>query len=268
MMVTLSEGAKRSLDDYLRQARTYLRGSRSVDADEIEQNITEHIENELEGEAEPVSYDVLDAVLKKLGSPQQWVPMEELPWWWKIIYRLRSGPEDWRLAYISLALFVAGLLTLPYAPVSIVLILAGFLTSRAAISEAGDIDKIKAQKWLLYPPLIVVYLFVLLALLTWPLALLIPLADVYERDFRESYHYFSNENDYWFVATPAILAGLGLWWSILAIVLLKPRRLLQVVFRPFAEKVRSKWALRLLLIGLVLMILSAGIGVLYYQDFI
>ena len=49
--MTLSEGARRSLEDYLRQARMYLRGSKSVDADEVEQNVTEHIETELEGVA-------------------------------------------------------------------------------------------------------------------------------------------------------------------------------------------------------------------------
>jgi len=267
-MITLSKNAERSLHDYLRQARAYLRGSKSVDADEVEQNITEHIENELEGAAEPVSRDVLDAVLKKLGSPQQWVPMEELSWWWKIIFRLRSGPEDWRLAYISLALLVAGLLMLPYAPAGIVLILASFFVSRAALSGAADPNELKAQKWLLYPSLIIVYVFVLLVLLTWPLGLLIPLAEGYEHALRESSSRLYNEADYWIMAVSVILAGLGLWWCILAIVLLKPRRLLRVLFRPFAEKVRSKWALRLLLIGLALMILSAGTGVLYYQDFI
>ncbi|MHC4168010.1 MAG: HAAS signaling domain-containing protein [Planctomycetota bacterium] len=80
-MIALSKSARRSLDDYLRQARAYLRGSRSVDADEVEQNITEHIENALEGANEPVSCDQLEAVLQKLGDPQQWVPAEELPWW-------------------------------------------------------------------------------------------------------------------------------------------------------------------------------------------
>jgi len=263
-MITLSESAEKSLHDYLRQARTYLRGSKFVDAKEVEQNITEHIENELEGTAEPVSRDVLDAVLKRLGSPQQWVPMEELPWWW----RMRTGPEDWRLAYISLALLVAGFLTLPYAPAGIVLILAGFLTSRAAISEAGDIDKLKAQKWLLYPSLIVVYLFVLLVLLAWPVGLLFSSAEGYEREFRESYYRFSNETDYWVMAVSVILAGLGLWWSILAAAVLKPRKLLRILFAPFAEKVRSKWAIRLLLIGLALMILSAGTGIVYYKYFI
>ena len=268
MMITLSENAERSLHDYLRQARAYLRGSKSVDAKEVEQNIAEHIENELEGAAEPVSCDVLDAVLKKLGSPQQWVPEEELPWWRKIILRLRSGPEDWRLAYLSFGLLIVGLLMLPYAPAGIVLILASCLVSRAALSEAVDSNELKAQKWLLYPPLIIVYVFVLLVLLAWPVGLLFSLAEGYERDFRESYYRLSNETDYWVMAVSVIVAGLGFWWSILAIVLLKPRRLLQVIFRPFAEMVRSKWALWLLLAGLALMILSAGTGILYYQDFI
>ncbi len=46
-MIALSESARKSLDDYLRQARAYLRGARTVDADEVEQNITEHIESAL-----------------------------------------------------------------------------------------------------------------------------------------------------------------------------------------------------------------------------
>jgi len=266
-MITLSENAKKSLHDYLRQARAYLRGSKSVDADEVEQNITEHIENELEGAAEPVSCDVLNTILKKLGSPQQWVPEEELSWWRKIILRLRSDPEDWRLAYISLALLVVGILALSYATGGIVLILAGFLVSRAALSETADLNELKGQKWLLYPSLIIVYIFVLLVLLTWPLALLIPLAEGYEYEFRE---YFSlrNEVDYWVIAVSVILAGLGLWWSILAAAVLKYRRLVQVLFRPLAEKVRSKWAFRLLLIGLAMITLSAGTGILYYKNFI
>ena len=82
-----------------------------MDASEVEQNITEHIENELGESSGPVSCDALNAVLGRLGSPQQWVPEEELPWWRKGIRTLSPGPEDWRLAYISLGLLVmAGLL--------------------------------------------------------------------------------------------------------------------------------------------------------------
>ncbi len=267
-MITLSKSAKKSLEDYLRQARAYLRGSKSLDANEVEQNIAEHIENELEGAAEPVSCDALDAVLKRLGSPQQWIPEEELPWWRKIIFRLRTGSEDWRLAYLSLGLLVVGFLMLPYAPAGIVLILASFLVSRAALSEAVDPNELKAQKWFLYPSLIIVYVFALLVLLTWPLGLSIPLAEGYEHEFRESSSRLYNEIDYWIIAVSVILAGLGLWWCILATVLLKSRKLLRVLFGPFVEKARSKWVLRLLLIGLALMILSVGTGILRYQDFI
>ena len=54
-MVELSENARKGLDDYLRQVRSYLRWSRSLDRNEVEQNIAEHIERELEGAPEPVS---------------------------------------------------------------------------------------------------------------------------------------------------------------------------------------------------------------------
>ena len=112
------------------------------------------------------------------------------------------------------------------------------------------------------------YLFVLLLLLAWPVGLLFSSAEGYEREFRESYYRFSNETHYWVMAVSVILAGLGLWLSILAAFILKARRLLHVLFRPFAEKMRPKWAIRLLLIGLALMILSAGTGIVYYKYFI
>ena len=85
---------------------------------------------------------------------------------------------------------------LPYAPAGIVLILASFLVSRAAVSEAVDPNELKAQKWFLYPPLIIVYVFTLLVLLTWPLGLLIPLAEEYGRRIIP----LQDELDFWVVA--------------------------------------------------------------------
>lgn len=262
-MTTLSESAERSLHDYLRQARAYLRGSRSVDAKEVEQNITEHIENELEGSAEPVSRDVLDAVLKKLGSPQQWVSEEELPWWWKIIFRLRIGPEDWRLAYISFGLLILGFLILPSF---IILIPASFIVSRAAISIAGEHKIPGSQKWLTYPSLIIVYVFMLCVLLSWPLGILIPLAVELERSIRASNARFADDLDYWIMATSFIIAGLGLWWIILGGLLLKWWNLLQLLFKPFADRFNRKRAMYLLIIGIALMIPSLGLGMWYWLE--
>jgi hypothetical protein len=259
-MITLSENAQKSLQDYLRQARSYLRGTKSVDTNEVEQNITEYIEKELEGASEPVSRDVLDVVLKKLGRPQQWVPEEELPWWWRIIFRLRSGPEDWRLAYISFCLLILGFLIIPSF---IILIPASFIVSRATLSVVEEHKIPNPQKWLIYPSLIIVYVFVLSALLTWPLAILIPLAEEFESSIRARYFRFADDLSYWIMATTFITAGLGLWWILLGRLLLKWWDLLQMLFKPFAGRFNRKWALFLFLIGLGLMIPSLGLGMWY-----
>ena len=81
MVLKLSLNAQKSFDDYLNQVKACLKGVKSVDSDEIQQHITEHIENELADSTEPVGSESLDEVLKKLGSPQQWVPEDELSWW-------------------------------------------------------------------------------------------------------------------------------------------------------------------------------------------
>jgi hypothetical protein len=266
-MITLSESAKKSLDDYLRQARVYLRGSKSVDAEEVEQNITEHIDNELEGAAEPVSRDVLDAVLKKLGSPQQWVPMEELPWWWKIIFRLRSGPEDWRLAYISFALTVAGLLLLPSVPAGIVLILAGFVVARAVLSVTADAKELKAQRWLIFPPLILVYVPLLLFIMCWPLIIV-------RLWWLPQYYALLAQNGAetatQIISAVTNIGAVGLWWTAFGATLLmqKTRMRARVAFRPFLDKFDRRQAMLLICVGIALLVLSVGTGFLRYQDFI
>ena len=264
-MIALSKSARRSLDDYLRQARAYLRGSRTVDADEVEQNITEHIENALEGASEPVSCDELEAVLDKLGNPQQWVPEDELPWWRQFILRLRTGPEDWRLSYISFGLFVAAMVISSYTStrVFVALVSASFLASRAAISQTPESKQLKAQKWLLYPPLIVVYGFVLGVLLMLPLFLLIPLAEEYETHFSR----LQGVLDYWFVAFSVVIAAMGVWLGILALPVLIFGKKMKLLLRPFADAYKTKWTLVMLIIGLGVMMVSAIVGLAYYRYF-
>jgi hypothetical protein len=260
-MVKLSDSAREYLDRYLQQIRTYLRGCKTVDADEVERNVIEHIDSEFEGATAAVSFEQLDAVLKRLGSPRQWIPEEELPWWRKMIFRLRTGPEDWRLAYISFGLLIAGFVILPSF---IVLIPASFIVARAALSEVGDPSELKAQKWLLYPSLIIVYSFVLFWLLAWPAFVFAAAAYEWEHNFRSStYLQFADDLCYWTVATSFIIAGLGFWWMILGGLLLRWRSFLQVLFKPFAAWFSRKWALILLLIGLGIMIPSLGLGICY-----
>jgi hypothetical protein len=242
-MITLSENAQKSLQDYLRQTRAYLRCSKSVDADEVEQNITEHIENELEGAAEPVSRDVLDAVLKKLGSPQQWVPMEELRWWWKIIFRLRSGPEDWRLAYLSFGLVILAALLFIYdkRAISFVLITASFIVSRATLSVAGGSNELGDQKWFIYPSLIIVYLFLFFWLLVWPIIPLFLIASGYDHAKIDMFPWNTgDETPYWTLAFIFFAGATFLWWLILALIHKTTPQLLVAVFRPFVKTIKPK----------------------------
>jgi hypothetical protein len=252
-MVELSHGAKRSLDEYLRQVKLYLQGAKTVDADEVEQNITEHIETELEGEAEPVSSGKLAAVLKRLGSPRQWVPEEELPWWRRIIFRLRTGPDDWRLAYMSLGLLVAGLL---YTPGAIVLIPAAFIVSRAALA-ATDYRVDKGQKWLLYPPLLIVYLFLAGTLLSGASFLGFGLAEGLWWESARVREVVRMGTVLFYASVMTIVTAL--WWTILGMVWCKWPALVRSIFSPFADRLSRKWAVALLCTGLGLLILSATV---------
>lgn len=256
-MKKLTDSAQNRLDNYLAQVRISLHGCRSVDTGEVERDIREHIETELEGLNEPVSFEELEAVLDRLGSPSQWVPDEEIPWWQKMILRLRTGPEDWRLAYLSFGLFVLGFLFPP-------LFIASFIVSRAALSFIGERKEIGVQKWLIYPSLVIVYLFIAFWLLSWPIFALAILAVEWEHHIRSTYPQFRDDLRYWIMATSFIISGLGLWWTILGAVLLKWHKIPQVLFKPFGNWFSRKWALTLFLAGLLVMSLCGAFGLLYF----
>lgn len=258
-MKNLTETAQDRLDKYLSQARASLHTCTGVDADEVECDIRAHIETELEGTDEPVSLNNLEAVLERLGSPTQWVPEEEISWWRKIILRLRTGPEDWRLAYLSFGLLVVGFML----PLSLpILILASFVVSRAAISANNYRIEVKAQKWLIYPSLIIVYLVSLCPLLALPLIGLIRLAYGLEHTIRATYK-IGDDTPYWPAVCSVFVVPIGLWWLILGVVSLARPNIPKVLFRPFADGFNRRWALIVLLIGLGLMIPSLGLGIWY-----
>ena len=241
VMLRLSENAEKKLDHYLRQLRACLRGCRTVDADEIEQNIMDHIQNELSGAVEPIALDDLEPVLTKLGSPRQWIPEDEISWWRKMMLRLRTGPEDSRLAYLSFALLVLGLLS---GPGVIILIPASFYISRTALSIAGGTEQINQQKRLIYPTLVVVYLFLACVILFGPVLLLLGFADVLEGPMVGPGP-FQDDADYWIVAWIVIAAVTGIWWLIATLALYGRPNSLKAAFYPFLEKVSRKWILTL-----------------------
>jgi hypothetical protein len=253
-MVELSENARKGLDDYLRQVRSYLRWSKSLDRSEVEQNITEHIERELEGAPEPVSSSTLDGVLARLGSPRQCVPPEALSWWGKLILKLYTDSEDWRLSYISFFFLLVGtVLMFLVSPLQVVFFAAAFITARAALAVAGDED-LGAQKWLLYPALVIVSAALALTLLGGP-AFLAGAAGA-ELHRIEWIGRASNMGPDAFVASAAALVT-GLWWMFLGLLACKRPGLIHHPFRPFADGFNRRHALVIFGAGLFLLVLLA-----------
>jgi hypothetical protein len=261
MVLKLSLNAQKTLDDYINQVKAYLKGIKSVDAEEIVQNINEHIENELTDAVEPMGSETLNEILLKLGSPQQWVPEEELSWWKKFVLRLRTGPEDWRLAYLSFGLFIIGFL-LP--PAFLLLVPASYLVSRAAMSLSNHNIQVKAQKWLIYPSLIVVNIFIFLMLLLWPLIISINIGYGLEHSVRQSFYQFQDDLHYWIMACSLISSSLGLWWLILATILMRKKNILKMFCWPFTDTITRKLLFLLWLAGLVMMIIFTAFGLWYW----
>lgn len=178
------------LEEYLRQVRAALAGATDVNADEIEADIREHVENELHDAPRPVPLPSLEEVLTRLGPPSQWGTTNDPTLLHRarhllgeklrgartsIAERLRTarntlwrGPDDWRLAYLSFGIFALGILS--FFVLFPVTIIVSYFLSRAGIaaaqSQGRPIDA--ARKWLLYPPVVIVSLALLLAVAAWP----------------------------------------------------------------------------------------------------
>lgn len=248
---TFTENARSDLNRYLRRVRHALRPHPSVDADEVELEIKGHIEAELAGEPAPVTAERLHGVLDRLGSPNDWVPEDELPAWRKLLLRLSTGPEDWRLAYLSLGLFVAGWILAPVAPL---LIFASFLVARAGLRLLEERDESAgARKWFFYPPLVFIYLVIAIIAAIFPLAVTVGM--VSDPNLPSDLYGIRGVVSGW-IALPTwlgstLLAVLvtGVWWLGMGLVLARLTRAVRAVFWPFAERLRERHGLRIALAG-------------------
>ncbi len=198
-MLTLTEGARAQYEEYLRRVRACIAAAGQASPAEVIADIEEHVSRELEDAAEPVSGEAVRQVLGRLGEPEQWIALEELPWWRRVALRVRTGPEDWRLAYAAFGLLFVGVLfgwifsgthTWEYPMDSpgltpmvtpsgtagsshefnltalAIFWVVSFIVARAAVAAATDRSHLSSgQKWLVYPSLVVPYGFAAIAVL-------------------------------------------------------------------------------------------------------
>ena len=234
----LNEPARKRLDGYLQEARRFLKGAGSVDPDEVTGEIESHVGMELAGIEGPVTLSQLETVLERLGSPRQWVPDEDLAWWRRAKLNLMETPQDWRLAYLTLALLATGFLFPP-------LLFASFLVARASVSVADTEATLGAKRWLIYPSLLMIYLPVLLLILLMPGAAAHSLRDLAGINVAElsGFQRFTG-------ALPWGALGLGLWWCLLGRLAWTRPRMWHSLLRPFADELPPRSQFRSLAPGL------------------
>ncbi len=239
--------------EYLAQTRAALDGHPELSPDDVEQDIRAHVAAEFPPGSGWVRLDQLEAILVRLGRPEQWVADGGgRPSWrrgvdWvkagpravrhavhEAAARLRSGPDDWRLAYLTFGVLVVGVIIFPLL---VVLLPVSYLLARAAVALARERGTpLGPQRWLVYPPLLIVSLPLLVGLLAWPVAPA-SAADhdlwrAYRADIQEAMglpHDFCEFLVYAYFVTGAM----SLWALIVGVVFWAFPRLPGAVFAPF-----------------------------------
>ena len=248
-MTELTPPARDALKAYLERVRVSLRGT-SVDADEVERDVQEHIDVALNGRSVPVSAADLSDVLGRLGSPDQWVPDEEVPFWRRAVTRISHGPEDWRLSYLCFVFTVLGLV---FAPLGGVLLwIPAYLLGRAAHEYAAATgESLGPRRWLTDLPLVVVALLLLGCLLAGPLW--IPVAIAIQENYLGDLVSSDLTGPREAIKTISLFgATVGLWWMMLAPLAAFGQRTVRWLLLPVANGFQKRHALWLGIAGLAL----------------
>lgn len=271
--MNLTHDAQTRLDAYLANLRATLARCKTVDAVEIERDILDHIEAETQDTPHQISVSHLNTVLDKLGKPEQWLPPGEVSWWDKIINRFRTGPEDWRLAYMSVVCFTLGFIFPP-------LWIAGYIISRSLLARNNDSPfQTQPQKWLYYPCLIIIQTIVTFIALFWILVPAIAIVDEFYRDiipylshYMQSCEHVAESlglRTYDVLDTALIVftvtASLGAWWLLLSISLAIRPKCVRAFYHPFAQNFSSLKAFRLTILSLLFLATAYAIHFCLYS---
>lgn len=225
----LSNEAARLLERYLEEMRASMPGAEREGVAEIEQDIRDHIEAELGDRHSAISAGDLDAVLRRLGSPRQWVAAA--PAGSAAAVPRASGFEEW-LAYAAIALLLIGLFAPP-------LIVVSWVVARWALARAEQRgEPLGAQRWLFYTPLALVSIAAVLFLLFWPFGAFAELGTI----AAQKRGAVTTDRFPPAVTLAVTFGGLGLYWMIAGALAALGERVVRFLFHPFAERFRPRHA--------------------------
>lgn len=224
----LSAPARDRVERYLDRVRRTL-GEGDADREEIERDIVEHIEAALAESPPPIAPTAVEAVLERLGSPRQWAPRgaRPTPRWRDLLGFLSAGRDDWRLAGLSFAVFLAATAAIPViGPFGL---LPSYLLARAVVAlAAGRNEELGAKRWLIYPPLVAVAASVLVTTLVW---VVFPLAELAEK---------LPAGTLPAARVLVVLAGLGVWWLALAQLAVRALPAVRFLLFPLAGRLERR----------------------------
>jgi hypothetical protein len=254
-MIELTPDAKRKFDEYLQRMRSSLQGRRAVEPDEVEQNVMTHVEEALADVPAPVGQERLGEVLAQLGPPERWLPDDERSAWRRMADRLVHGPEDWRLAYLSLAITFLMILFFPVG--GILLVIPGYFVSRAYVElleERGE--ALGARKWLVLPPIVILLALVSLGALLGPAGGIAGVLS--EVGVRELGWDPEDRGDRARIFTGIVAMATGGWWIVLSGLFALLVRPFRAMFLPLTKGLRGGHAVVLTIAGAII----AGLGAL------
>ena len=130
-----------------------------------------------------------------------------------------------------------------------------FLFARAALAIDSDHQRLGAQRWLLYPVLILIYLPLALALLLWTVGFMPLLADLLHKDVETLGRFPSPV-----LAVHLTVTFTALWWFLLGLVLWRRPGLVRNTFYPFTNGFRGGHGLMFGAFGFLILVGALVLG--------
>lgn len=162
------------------------------------------------------------------------------------------GPRRLETRVRHFVLFVAG--PLVAGAIGGVLFLGSILLSRAALELLAEEDEpVGARRWLLYPPLLVIYLGLLVTILLAPPAMVATFEDPTIR--AEAAGWLPDA--FWTNLPLLVGVAAGAWWVSLGLAVTRWDGAVRAMFRPFADRFERRHGVRLACVGFGLFALAS-----------
>jgi len=285
-MTVYTQEAIVRLDEYLIEVRSAITGRSSMNPDEVEQDVRDHVAAALEPANQPITVDQLESVIERLGPPEQWVADSHRTIWKyladtlkpvghraldqiraipgeayvagrSIVTKVRDMKDDWRLAYLAFGLFAMGMIVFPLFPAFLIASYIVARTEMAIIRERNT--PMGARRWFVYPPLLLVSSCLIIALASWPISVGVALT----HEIPHSLHgvlggvmHVSSKVVQPVAATYLAIGAVSIWWMFASLVVIRYPKLPAVLFPPFGSKFGR-------LEGLLVFLLSATASVVW-----